>query len=148
MRTFWNSPVLLSLACALFYSVATPILRFAGLAGASGFAFCIGFGLPLVIYGGIDMERLVPSPRPFTIALIAGVLLATGFRFSVRAFSLETGHTSLVAVLTATYPALSIILAIFFLGEAHKVRLGWMSLGATLVLVGVAVIVTLGQKNP
>jgi uncharacterized membrane protein len=146
MQIFCNSAVLLSLTTSLFYAFATPVLRLAGLAGANGFVFCIAYAFPLLMFGGASRSSEGPSTKSFLLAFVAGSLLACGFRLSARAFLLPTGHASIVAILTATYPALTVILSVLFLGEAHKVRLGWVSLGTILILLGVIIVVVLGQK--
>jgi uncharacterized membrane protein len=143
---FESKTVLLSLATSVFYAFATPVLRLAGLAGANGFVFCVAFASPLLVFGGVSGSPEGTSTKSFLLAFVAGSLLACGFRFAARAFVLPTGHASIVAILTATYPALTVILSVLFLGEAHKVRLGWVSLGTILILLGVVIVVVLGQK--
>lgn len=73
------------------------------------------------------------------MAIFAGIMGAWGFVFYI--FALKSGKVSLVSVITAGYPAVSVLLAIMLLHES-------LSLGETLgILLVVSAIVALSLPN-
>lgn len=77
-----------------------------------------------------------------TYALIGNVINGFAWLFFYKA--LESGKVSLVGSVTAGYPALTVILALMFLGE----QLAWyQGLGVALV-IGSGVLVAMGPSEP
>jgi|GEM_PF-3421764 len=91
MNMIWNSPVVLAAIAVVFSALALPLVRVGLSAGATGTALCLGFAIPLFIFGMLEKPNEVPNfgtNHGLLLALAAGVMLSAGFRFMVRAFTL------------------------------------------------------------
>lgn len=83
------------------------------------------------------LPDLVPnSIEGILIAIFAGIVGALGFVFYI--FALRIGKVSVVSVLTAGYPAVSVVLAILLLGDS----LTTMQLTAIVMIVGAMILLS------
>jgi len=149
MRAIWNSPIALAVMTAIFYALATPLIRIGLLAGATGPALCVGYAVPLLLFGVLEKPGDVPdfgSGRGWLLAFAVGIFLSIGFRLSARAFALPGGHTSIVAAVIGAFPMLAVLIAITFFGEANKVRVPAVAVGTALTVAGVVIISLFGTK--
>ena len=149
MNMVWNSPVALAVMTAVFYALGTPLMRMAGLAGATNASFCTGFAASLTAFVLFDKKFDPPdfnNGRGLGLAFVVGALFAVAFRFSTRAFALPGGHTSIVAAVIGAFPALAVFVAIAFFGEAQKVRIPAVAVGTALTVAGVVIISLFGTK--
>ena len=149
MRTIRNSPVALAVMIAIFYALGTPLMRMAGLAGATNASFCTGFAAPLAAFVLFDNKFDLPDfndGKGLGLAFVVGALFAVAFRFSTRAFALPGGHTSIVAAIIGSFPVLAVLVAIVFFGEAQKVRIPVVAAGTALAAIGVVIVSLFGTK--
>ena len=149
MSMIWNSPVALAVMTAFFYALATPLIRTGLLAGATASALCVGYAIPLLLAGVFEKPGEVPefgSGKGWVAAFVVGILLSVGFRLSARAFALPNGHTSIVAAIIGSFPALAVLIAIAFFGEAQKVRVPAVAIGTALTVAGVVIVSLFGTK--
>ncbi len=101
---------------------------------ASNIAVVIGVAIVAVAY----RNSLTLPPRGALTALMAGVLGTLGYAFLV--FSLEAGGPAAIVIpLTALYPVITAILAVFILGERLTPT---QYLGVVLAVVAVILIST------
>lgn len=77
-------------------------------------------------------ENISFTNKASYIALSAGLLGGLGYLFFIKA--LENGKSSIVLPLTAMYPAITVILAIVFLGEKISI---YQLIGIILALIAV-----------
>ncbi len=149
MRMIWNSPVALAAMTALFYALGTPLMRMAGLAGATNASFCTGFAASLTAFVLFDKKLDLPDfndGKGLGLAFVVGALFAIAFRFSTRAFALPGGHTSILAAIIGSFPVLAVLVAIAFFGEAQKVRIPVVVLGTALAASGIVIVSLFGTK--
>jgi uncharacterized membrane protein len=149
MRMIWNSPVALAAITAVFYAIGTPLMRMAGLAGATNASFCTGFAASLTAFVLFDKKFDLPDfndGKGMGLAFVVGALFAVAFRFSTRAFALPGGHTSIVAAIIGSFPVLAVLVAIAFFGEAQRVRIPAVVLGTALTASGVVIVSLFGTK--
>lgn len=95
-------------------------------------------GASLVATGAITLvgRKFSPSyPLGYGLALLAGCIDVTGTFLFVRAS--QTGRLDTAVILSSLYPALTVLLARFFLGE-HFTR--WKTVGMVATLVAVPLI--------
>ena len=80
-------------------------------------------------------KTIVPAHPAYGAIVVAGILdmVANGLYVAAAA----AGFVSIAAVLTSLYPAATVILALFVLGERLRV---WQTAGVALALAGVALI--------
>lgn len=145
IQSILNSPVALALIAALCYGFGGPIMKAAGQAGAapSGLAFMYALGAAIVVvnWGG-GQTTLFASPKSAFLALVMGLMLGVAFRCIAHAFTLPTGHLSIVLILVASYPLISSACGLIFFGEADKIILPRLILGSLLVVGGVFLVST------
>ena len=56
MNMIWNSPVVLAAIAVVFSALALLLIRVGLSAGATGTALCLGFAIPLIIFGMLEKQ--------------------------------------------------------------------------------------------
>lgn len=95
-----------------------------------------GIFLSLVVLGFMNF-RLEMHPKGIALAVMAGLVGFVGALCFLYAVS--RGPVSIIAPLSALYPILSIILAVFFLGETITIKQGLGIFFALLAVVMVSI---------
>jgi transporter family protein len=93
------------------------------------FEALIGVPVALVVLASIGFKPDL-HPKGVLLASLTGVLGILGALMFL--FAVQRGQASLVASFTAVYPALTILLAMLFLGERLVLR-QWLGVGLALV---------------
>jgi transporter family protein len=117
--------------CAFLPKMAT---NYIGPRSAAVYLALGSLSVTVVILASIGFRPDV-HPKAIILTVIAGMLVNVGNLCFLTALS--KGPASLVAALTALYPALVIVLAMIFLGEPITAR---QALGVTLSLVSMFLI--------
>ena len=91
-----------------------------------------GFVVGMILLAGLQLKGAsMPWQRPWNIfGFLSGVGLAVGI--TCYYLALRTGKVSVIAPVTATYPAITVLLASVFLGE-RLMGIQWLGLGLTIV---------------
>src|SRR5438105_1390921 len=137
---FSGTVLMVTLALANHESIPSLAhLRWAFAAGVcGGGALALFYRALLVATGLITLvgRKFTPAyPAGFGLGLLAGCIDVTGTFLFVRAS--QTGRLDTAVVLSSLYPALTVLLARFFLGE-HFTR--WKTVGMVATLVAVPMI--------
>lgn len=135
-------------ATVLFYGLAQALTK-QFMANLTAAAFIVLYVLVKAIINAGAFFTLGTKPLLdvaagafITYALVGNVINGFAWLFFYKA--LESGKVSLVGSVTAGYPALTVILALLFLGE----KLAWyQGLGVALV-IGSGILVALGPSEP
>lgn len=97
----------------------------------SAIVFEAAIGLPVALIVLIFLRfRPELHPRGVVLASLTGVLGIVGALFFL--FAVRRGPASLVASFTAVYPALTVLLAVVFLGERLVLR-QWLGVGLAMI---------------
>lgn len=104
-------------------------VRYVSPVSAIVFEALIGVPVALVVLSAIGFKPDL-HPRGVLLASLTGVLGILGALMYLTA--VQRGNTSLVATFTALYPALTVLLAVLFLGERLVLR-QWLGVGLALV---------------
>ena len=139
-----SSPVLLALIAALFYGLGGPVMKSAGIAGAtpSGLAFMYALGAAVVAVNWTGQTTLFSSSKAAILALLMGLMFGLAFRALAHAFTLPTGYLSIVLVISASYPLVSSVCGLIFFDEASRMILPRIILGSLFVVGGVYLVGT------
>lgn len=134
-----GSPVVLSLIAAILYGFGGPVMKYAGLAGATpnGLALMYGVGLIIMSFNLGGKATFFTTPTGAVLGLLVGLMFGLAFRAIARAFTLPTGYVSVVLLITAAYPVISCLYGLLFMGESQHVLLGRLIIGTGLVVSGV-----------
>jgi len=133
--------IIFSVIAALGYGLCGPVAKIALNKGmhANGFVFIYGLALmvislPTVTNGGF--QTLFPNSSALWFGVASGILCAIGLKFQAEAFAIPTSLVSVVTIIAATYPLISSAISLPFLGEAEKVIIPRLLMGASLILAG------------
>ncbi len=134
-----KSPILLSLLSALLYGFAGPAMMKAKENGAAMTVVAFIYGLMATVlcwkYSG-GSDPLLTSWKSLLFGGVAGVILGLGFWASGRAISLPDCQISVVSVIIAAYPLVSVAIGLLFMGEADKVEVKRVLLGSAMMVAG------------
>lgn len=135
-------------ATVLFYGLAQALTK-QFMANLTAAAFIVLYvGVKAVINAGaffaLGTKPLyaVAAGAFITYALIGNVINGFAWLFFYKA--LESGKVSLVGSVTAGYPALTVILALMFLGE----KLAWYQGVGVALVIGSGILVAMGPTEP
>ena len=145
IKVIMESAILLSLLTSFCYGIAGPLVKYTCTLGASTRGLCLMYGiggLLLTINWTNDQSPLFKNPKAAFYAFILGLLVATAFRTVSRAYSLPTGHISLIVILVAAHPIIASPIGLIFFKEASQVNLPRLIFFSVLVLVGVVGVIS------
>lgn len=138
---FFMKAIVFALLASVFYGLSSPVVKVAFNKGMhpDGFAFSYGVSLLLMTLFTLvpqGIGALYASPSALLWGAAAGILCTLGLKTSAIAFSIPTSLVAVVTAVMATYPAISSLMSLSMLGEAHKVILPKLMLGILLVISG------------
>lgn len=132
--------ILFSLLAALGFGLAGPISKLAFNKGlqTNGLVYSYAFGLILLTFlSGTPkgFSATFPTTASLVWGLVAGLVCAIGFKASAMALAVPDSLVAVVAVLSATYPVISIAVSIPLFDE--KLIMTRFIPGAIMIMGGV-----------
>lgn len=149
MNILGQSPLLLATVAALFYGLGGPVMKLACNHGATPCGISLMYGGAAVVlslnYWGSTV--LFSTPKGLWYSALTGILFGIALVALTKAATLPTGYISVIAVVVATYPLISNLIGLLFLGEAAHTNVSRLIVGACVVVLGLYLVGTSSQNT-
>ncbi|MDP3792520.1 MAG: hypothetical protein Q8Q89_02205 [bacterium] len=147
-----NPAVRLALMALIFIGVGAPLLKVSQRVGINASELLIinsfsSLMLGLIGYWFLDYKSTGFHVVGISLAVVATMILNTGFLLTNHSLSLEGGLVSVIYAITPVATMLTIFIGLIFLSEAQRVVVYQLILGALLIMVGTILVATSIKTN-
>ncbi|MBU1557755.1 hypothetical protein KKC45_02230 [Patescibacteria group bacterium] len=134
--------IIWALIAAIGYGISSPLAKIAFNKELHTHGFTFSYGIALILFsapsiiaaGGFGV--IFPTTGALWFGIASGGICALGLMAHAEALSIKTSLVSVVAILAATYPLISSAISLPLMGEAEKLEIPRLLIGAVLIIMG------------
>lgn len=150
MEKLLQSPIMLSFVAALFYGIGGPFMKAACNNGATPCGVSLMYGMAAVIFSMnfTGPTVLFGTPKGLGLAVITGICFGIALVSTGKAMGLPGGYVSVVTVIIAAYPLVSVAIGLLAMGEAAHASIPRLLIGTVVVIAGLYLVATSTSEVP
>jgi uncharacterized membrane protein len=132
--------ILIALLSALAYGISTPFAKIGFNKGLHPDGLALSYGAGLLMFALFTISTkgvsvVFPNSGTVIYGIIAGLVCAIGFKAAAEALAIPSSLASVVSVLIALYPLVTVVISLPLLDEWSKVNVPKLIFGSTGAIV-------------